>query len=224
MPVLNAGGDFDDGSRCHFYGIFAPFLIPASSADADQNLTAPGFRVVNMPVVFASRFKGDVGNRKRSAGNGSQPAAAVKILRIGVVWLSNREEDGLRVSIQCGIIAGIPGFGFVVPDRFGVVEYGPGYRLAGIEAALGNQRGNFFFGYAVFFRKAEMVIQRSVAETASHEDGDDDHAACFGRKGRVVSDLSKENVIVIAGKVRCKFAQGLAARSLYNFSHDKVLS
>ena len=57
MPVLDSSGDGDDGARSHLDGFLSPFLIPAATRDADEHLHG---LVVDVPVVTASRLKGDV--------------------------------------------------------------------------------------------------------------------------------------------------------------------
>ena len=41
-------------------GFLAPFLIPAASGSAEQNLSAASGGLMRMPVVAASGFKGHV--------------------------------------------------------------------------------------------------------------------------------------------------------------------
>ena len=57
MPVLHFGRNGDDGAGSHLDGFLAPFLIPATTRDADEHLHG---LVVDVPVVTASRLKGDV--------------------------------------------------------------------------------------------------------------------------------------------------------------------
>ncbi len=63
MPVLYLGRYIDNLSRSHLNCFLAPFLIIASSANADKHLTAAAFSVVDMPVVAAGRLKGNIENR-----------------------------------------------------------------------------------------------------------------------------------------------------------------
>ena len=56
--MLRAFRDVDDVSSMKSYGWFAPFLIDALTAHADKYLVCS---VVDVPVVAASWFEGDVG-------------------------------------------------------------------------------------------------------------------------------------------------------------------
>ena len=58
MPVLCAFGDVDNVAGMETDGRFAPFLIDALAADADEDLVCA---VVDVPVVAAARFEGDIG-------------------------------------------------------------------------------------------------------------------------------------------------------------------
>ena len=57
VPVLHFGRDSNHYSRLQFYSLLAPFLIPATTRDADEYLHS---LVVNVPVVTATWLKGDV--------------------------------------------------------------------------------------------------------------------------------------------------------------------
>ena len=58
MPVLCAFGDVDNVAGMETDGRFAPFLIDALAADADEDLVCA---VVDVPVVAATRLKGYIG-------------------------------------------------------------------------------------------------------------------------------------------------------------------
>ena len=57
MPVLYLGRNGNHYTRLQFYSLLAPFLIPATTADADKHLHS---LVVDVPVVTATWLEGDV--------------------------------------------------------------------------------------------------------------------------------------------------------------------
>lgn len=62
MPMLHIGGNLHDIPWFQGAGRFAPRLVPALPTHTDENLPTTGFRMVNMPIITASRFESDVEN------------------------------------------------------------------------------------------------------------------------------------------------------------------
>lgn len=60
VPVLYLRRDDNDRAGRQANSILAFFLIPALAGCADQDLPAAALGMMDMPVVAASRFKGDV--------------------------------------------------------------------------------------------------------------------------------------------------------------------
>ena len=60
MPVLHFRRDDDDCARLQADRFFSFFLIPSASGRTDENLTAAGFGMMDVPVVAAARLKGDI--------------------------------------------------------------------------------------------------------------------------------------------------------------------
>lgn len=60
MPVLDACRNVDHVAGIQLPGGLSPFLIAAPPGGTEQDLTTAGFGVVDVPVVPASRFKGDM--------------------------------------------------------------------------------------------------------------------------------------------------------------------
>ena len=58
MPVLRFGGNEHHIARVKFPCFLAPLLIPTPAIGAEQDLSAAAFGVVDMPVIPASRLKG----------------------------------------------------------------------------------------------------------------------------------------------------------------------
>ena len=59
VPIA-PGGDMHHVALLQGPGLLAPLLVPAPAAGAEQDLSAPGFRVVDVPEVAAARLKGHV--------------------------------------------------------------------------------------------------------------------------------------------------------------------
>ena len=93
MPVADVRGDCDDRSGSQADGLFALFAVPALARSADEHLTAAGFRVVDMPVVAASRLKGHVRKEQTAflVSQGIEKRFADKILRVCGVFAAFSE-------------------------------------------------------------------------------------------------------------------------------------
>jgi len=62
MPVFHARRDNDHLTRKQLHRLLSIFLIPAFTGSANQHLAAALVRVMDMPVVAATGFKGDIGH------------------------------------------------------------------------------------------------------------------------------------------------------------------
>ena len=74
----------DAVARFHFYRLFSLFLIITASCHADKNLPAAGFRVVDVPVVAAAGFKGNVGQKQAGFGVGQRVQERLANEKLGV--------------------------------------------------------------------------------------------------------------------------------------------
>ena len=63
VPVLDVCRNIDHVAGMQFSGFFAPFLIPALSVNADEELSAAFVSVMDVPVVAAAGLKRDVEGR-----------------------------------------------------------------------------------------------------------------------------------------------------------------
>lgn len=90
MPMLHFWRDIDHISRFQLLCRFSPFLIVSPPGSAEQNLTA---LMVDMPVVPAARFKGDIGNTDALCGQHFQIALANKILGVGIIRIGCPEAN-----------------------------------------------------------------------------------------------------------------------------------
>ena len=71
VPVLDPGGDDDDGAGRQAHRLPARLLIPALAGGADEQLAAAPGGMMNVPVVAAARLEGYIGG-EQAAFRGSQ--------------------------------------------------------------------------------------------------------------------------------------------------------
>ena len=83
MPMLHTSRNRDHISRPQALRPFSILLIPTLAINTDQDLSAAAFGMVDVPVVAAPGFKGDIGDEHRlfGVGQGLKEAAAGEILR-----------------------------------------------------------------------------------------------------------------------------------------------
>ena len=86
MPVLDLSRNIDAIAQFHFDRRLAFFLIITAPGNANNNLTATVFGMMNVPIVAASWFKCDVVDVDLTRRNRSKIAFADKILCKTIVW------------------------------------------------------------------------------------------------------------------------------------------
>ena len=69
VPMLDVGRDGDHGAGSQADGRFALFLVPAFACGTNQQLAAALGCVVDVPVVAAAGFKGNVGQNRPVLGS-----------------------------------------------------------------------------------------------------------------------------------------------------------
>ena len=84
VPVSDVCRYVDHAARRQFDRFFAPFLIIASAAYADQDLPSSAFCAVDMPVVAAAGFERDVENRDLIGRYGREIALPDEILPVRI--------------------------------------------------------------------------------------------------------------------------------------------
>src|SRR5574344_2021373 len=102
MPMLHTGRYVNDSPRENLLCRLSPFLIPATSSHTDKHLSSAFGGMMNVPVVAATRFEGDIGNGNLFAGNTCQITVSLEILGIGSIGFANGEnhlllETSLRI-------------------------------------------------------------------------------------------------------------------------------
>ena len=85
VPVFDLGRNVYNIAGDEQLRGLARFLIVASSCHADKNLPAAGFRVVDVPVVAAARFKGYIVNANLLRRKRCEIALPDKIFRKGII-------------------------------------------------------------------------------------------------------------------------------------------
>ena len=93
VPVLDVGGDHHNAALVQADGGLAFLLVPALASRAEQELTASFVRMVDMPVVAASRLESHVGGEQAAfrIGQRIQERIAGEVLGIGGVRRSCAE-------------------------------------------------------------------------------------------------------------------------------------
>ena len=79
MPMLHTGRYVDYRPREHLLSRLSPFLIPATSSHTDEHLSSALGGMMNVPVVAATRFEGDIGDGNLLIGNSCQITVAFEI-------------------------------------------------------------------------------------------------------------------------------------------------
>ena len=102
---------------------------------------------MDMPIVVATRFESDVGNRNVLIGNACQVTVASKILGVGCIGFADGENH-LLLETSLGII----GRYLFSPYLFGLAGCRPGLGPACIERYMGDDFGDFCAGDTVLLR------------------------------------------------------------------------
>src|SRR5574344_2377497 len=102
MPMLHTGRNVDDCPWENLLCRLSPFLIPATTGHTDKHLSSALGGMMDVPVVAAARFEGDIGNRNLLAGNTCQITITLEILGIGSIGFAHGEnhlllETSLRI-------------------------------------------------------------------------------------------------------------------------------
>lgn len=89
VPVLDPGWDHHHVAGMEFLGSSSPGLVVTAPCRTKENLSASRPGMVDMPVVPASGFKGNVPDGKALGSKHVQVALTYKVLCICGVFLSN---------------------------------------------------------------------------------------------------------------------------------------
>ena len=91
MPMLHVGRNMDDCAGEDFLRRLSFLLIPATSGYTYQHLSAALCGVVRVPVVTATRLKGNIEERYLTVGYLCQITVAFEIFGVSCVGFANRE-------------------------------------------------------------------------------------------------------------------------------------
>lgn len=83
--------DMDHCAGKNLNGCFTFLLIPATTGYADKHLSATLSCMVDVPVVTAAWFKGDIGNVYLFTRDRGEVTVTSEILCISGVWFSDRK-------------------------------------------------------------------------------------------------------------------------------------
>ena len=168
MPVFYPGRNLHNVTRLHSLCRFSFFLIPAFSVYADKNLSTAFGCMMNMPVIPASRFKGDIADCECLSRFSKyiEIRLANKICSIRIIWLPQSKEPAM-IFRRCRI-----GVYF-----FRHVESRPGIRPAGIKGNMSQNFCHFLLRHSVLPGSCQMILQRTVRDSFANECTDSDNAS-----------------------------------------------
>ena len=213
-----------------FDRLLPPFLIPAGAGDTDEHLPAALFGVVDVPVVPAARFKGDIEGRDLVQRQRSEIALADEVLSISNVRVADGQEqavlrilfDGIEPALVVLAATAALLFGSVLfgPDFLRQAEDGPALRPAHIHGGMRDDGGDLLFGDAVRLCVLQVINERTVGDARRHQGHDGDDAFLLDADRLFIPYFSEQYVIVEVSEHRCELAELVSAGSLYDlFCH-----
>ena len=155
VPVLHIGGNVDDCSRENLLRRLSLLLIPASTRHTDKHLSSALGCMMNVPIVAATRFEGNIGNGNLLIGNTCQITVALEIPCIGSIGLANGEnhlllETSLRIFQRRVFF----------PDLLSLAESSLCLGPSCIESYMGDDFRYFCSCDAVLLRLLQVVGER----------------------------------------------------------------
>ena len=154
MPVLDSRRDVHHITRMQHLGLLAPFLIAAPASHTDQDLTTAFVGMVDVPVIPASRLKGDIEYPYLTGGEGGKLALAGKILGKAIVGAANGEHHSVGVSLFATVrrIS-------LAPDLLCHAEGCPRFRPARIKGRMGQDIRDLFPRDPILLGHHQMVLE-----------------------------------------------------------------
>ena len=109
MPMFYVGRYVYDVTRMQFYGGFPFLLIPSATGYANEHLASAAGGVVDVPIIAATGFEGDVVERNLFGRYGCQIAVACEVLCVGCVGFAYGKQhfalEGCFAIVACGIVS-----------------------------------------------------------------------------------------------------------------------
>ena len=211
MPVLYPCRNIHNIPREQLLRPLSPFLIKPLAADANQNLTAAVFGMMDVPVVAAPRFKGHVVDSHLLCGKRGQIALPDKILRESVIRLANGKNHGICMG-RFLIVRGC----FFFPYFLCHAESRPCFRPTGVKGRMRQDLSDFRSCNAVLFRAFQMVLKRRIRQSLRHQ-GHDRHqrTVAQGKLAFPAPYLAKQHFIIQLRKLWGKITQRISSRRLF---------
>lgn len=138
MPVFYFCRNIDTISRFHFYCFFSFFLIVSTSCNADKDLSASAFCMMNVPVISALNWT-----------TPSQSPGFTGLNTIQNCVFCTLFDEVLLLSIF---------FFFNIPYFFCQIKYSPSIWPACIKCYMSNNRSNLFLCYSMIFCILKMEL------------------------------------------------------------------
>ena len=160
MPMLHVGRNMDDCAWEDFLCRLSFLLIPATSGYTYQHLPATLCSVVRVPVVTATRLKGNIEERYLTVGYFRQITVAFEVLGISGVGFANREY---HLALECSL--GVFSFHIFVPYLLCQIESSPCLWPTGVEGDVGDDLCRFRAGNAVVLCRLQVIFQRAVGDS-----------------------------------------------------------
>ena len=121
VPMLHVGRNMDDCAWENLLCRLAFFLIPAASGYTYQHLPAAFCGVVRVPVVAATRLKGNIEERYLTVRYFRKITVALEVFGVSGVRFANRED---HLALECSL--GVFAFHVLVPYLLCQIEGSPG--------------------------------------------------------------------------------------------------
>ena len=203
----------DDRTGQNLLRGLALLLIPTTTGNAYEHLSAAFRGFMDMPVVAATRLESNVRERNLRVGDTGEIAFALKVFGVCGVRLTNRKYHFLLKAFffSCRICR-------VSPDLLRYAESRPRIGPAGIKGSLCQQCGNLPAGDAVPFAHFEVRTERRVNKPLAEQNRNGNHTAVVQRKRRIVPDsLAEKNIVVQLREFRSEIAEHGAPGGLFDF-------
>ena len=211
VPMLDTGRNVYHIARQHLHSGLAPFLIKAASGNADQELPAAGFCVMDMPVVAASRLKGHIENPHLLLGDRRKIAFPAEILRKTIICRADWKDHGCSVFCHGAVVR------FLAPHFFCHAERRPCFRPSCIKGGMGQDLSNFFLGNAIFLCTFQMIFERRICKPLCHECRHRHKGTVTQRKLVLTAPyLSEQHIVVQFRKLWREIAQSISSGCLFD--------
>ena len=211
VPVFYANRNIYHIAGAQLLCRFAPFLIVTSSGHADEDLSAAVFRMMNVPVVAAARFKGHIVNTDLLRRKWCEITLSDKIFRKGVIGCADGKDHFILMLGFC--VGGI----VLCPNLLCHTECRPRLGPARIKCCVGQDLRNFRFGHTVVLCSCQVVLKGRIRQPLRHQ-----RHHCYNAavpQGKLVfpaPHLPEQHIIIQFRKFRSKFPQSISACRLFD--------